>query len=52
MKFPREDSAHALLTYTESMLIPKTWVSFRSNSERSSSYAGICTVQTGVNANG
>src|SRR5512138_2060539 len=32
--------------------MPRTWASRRSNSERSSSYEGIWTVQTGVNAAG
>src|SRR5215471_16955192 len=34
------------------MLMPRTWTSYRSNSERSSSYAGIWSVQTGVKASG
>ena len=42
--------AHASRVATGSVLTPSTWASYRSNSERLSSYEGICALQTGVNA--
>src|SRR5262245_39270915 len=49
--FP-SDFAHALIVGIVSILAPRTWASYLANSERSSSYAGIWTVQTGVKASG